>query len=161
MKVRHCVLSDDRRITGAWIQQHVFKENQWYVDYLLGKYGSVESADAAGLDRTPYVFSRPLEVVRALGSPALWVCPHLSVAHECLEELRRARIPVPGRVALLSLTDEPRYLHENISVAAPDWDQMGYLMAHALLGDLSPEKTHRGFMRLPVPLNTRMTTPMK
>ncbi len=161
VKVRHCVLSGDGKMTPAWIGKHVFAENQWYVEYLLGKYGSVESSADAGLDRTPYVFASPAEIVTAFGSPALWVCPRMSVAHECFGVLRTGRVAVPDRVSLLSLEDDPRFLHENISAAAPDWDQVGYLMAHALLGDLSLERTHRGFVRLPVPLTTRVTTPKR
>jgi DNA-binding LacI/PurR family transcriptional regulator len=81
------------------------------------------------------------------------------LASDTLAALRRARVDIPGKVALLSLEDDPRFLHENISVVAPDWDRAGYLMAHALLGDLTLERTHRGFVRLPVPLVTRLTTP--
>ncbi|MBD3241962.1 MAG: hypothetical protein GF331_15340 [Chitinivibrionales bacterium] len=36
--------------------------------------------------------------------------------------------------------------HMGISCCIPDWDRLGYLMAHAIIGDVPIERSRRGFL---------------
>jgi hypothetical protein len=64
-----------------------------------------------------------------------------------LQYCRRTRKRVPSEIGIVCLGDDPRYLHHNISCCIPDWETNGYLMAHALMGDIPVAKTGKGFVR--------------
>ncbi len=52
------------------------------------------------------------------------------------------------RPMLLSFENNPLYYHQGITCCTPDWDQMGYLMAHAMIGDFQVARTRKGFLRV-------------
>jgi DNA-binding transcriptional regulator YhcF (GntR family) len=68
---------------------------------------------------------------------------------EALESLQWARdrgIAVPKHYGVVSLENNDAYLHERISCCVPDWEGIGYLMAHAIINDFPIEKTSLGFL---------------
>lgn len=54
---------------------------------------------------------------------------------------------LPADFGIVSLENNPDYLHHRISCCIPDTSGIGYLMAHALIGDISFRKTGLGFIR--------------
>lgn len=92
-------------------------------------------------------------------SREIWVCAQDREAAEALEWCRAERTAVPDRVALLSIENNPAYLHLGISALIPDWHGIGCVMAHALLGDVPVQRTSKGFLRVRMVMLRRRTTP--
>jgi hypothetical protein len=90
--------------------------------------------------------------------PGLWVFTNNEQASDALAWLRANRRKVPGDVDIVSLDNDPASFHRGISACILDWDNAGYLMAHALLNDIVFEKTTKGFMRLGAQIVHRETT---
>lgn len=67
-------------------------------------------------------------------SPALTLC-------------REQRIAVSKQLSIIGLENDPACFHLGISSCVPDWDGIGYLMAHALMRDFAIEKTGKGFIQ--------------
>ncbi|MBD3239904.1 MAG: GntR family transcriptional regulator [Chitinivibrionales bacterium] len=92
------------------------------------------------------------------GSREVWVCAQDREAAGAVEWCRAERTPVPERVAILSVENNPSYLHLGISALIPDWHGIGCVMAHALLGDVPVRRTSRGFLRVRSVMLRRRTT---
>lgn len=69
-------------------------------------------------------------------------------AVEARERLKERRPRPPRELSLLSFENNPLYYHQGITCCVPDWDQMGYLMAHAIIGDFQVARTRKGFLRV-------------
>jgi DNA-binding transcriptional regulator YhcF (GntR family) len=69
------------------------------------------------------------------------------------------RIRVPQQVSIIGLENDRRYLHLGITTCMRDWETMGYLMAHAVIGDIPMRTTRRGFIDYDALLLERRTTP--
>ncbi|MBD3243520.1 MAG: hypothetical protein GF331_23220 [Chitinivibrionales bacterium] len=87
------------------------------------------------------------EAVRTRGGADVMVFSHDSLAAEALEVCRTQRIPVPRQLAIIGLENNPAYFHLGMSSCVPDWDGIGYLMAHALMQDFAIENTGKGFIQ--------------
>jgi hypothetical protein len=75
---------------------------------------------------------------RTLGRPRdkeVWVFQRDSQAVEAIAWARARRIDVPRDVALIGLENDPSLYHHGLTRCDPDFESMGYLMAHALIGD--------------------------
>lgn len=57
----------------------------------------------------------------------------------------------------MTLENEPIASAGSISSCAPDWQQMGYLMAHGLMGDIPVARSSQGFIPISCPLVQRGT----
>lgn len=68
-------------------------------------------------------------------------------------------VRVPGDVSLIGLENDRRFADRGITACVRDWETMGYLMAHVLIGDIPIQKTHRGFVAYDALLLERQTTP--
>ncbi len=79
-------------------------------------------------------------------------------AVEALRAAAQLRVKVPAEAGVLSFANDPQYLHEGISSCVPDWQQIGYLMAHALIGDFPIARTGKGFLRVRADVLERQTT---
>jgi hypothetical protein len=90
--------------------------------------------------------------------PGLWVFNSDTRAAEALAWARSAGIAVPQDISIVSFDNNPAFHCHGISACTLDWNNAGYLMAHALLGDIAYEKTGRGFMRLGAMIVHRKTT---
>lgn len=123
-------------------------------DAIVGKYHytpfeQVEKELAfVGFDRPPFehidrglwLFTSDVQAAEA----ARWACDN--------------RIRVPEDLAIIALRNRPATVHTGVSVCTLDWNNAGYLMAHALLGDISYERTRKGFMRIGAQIVHRRTT---
>ncbi len=76
----------------------------------------------------------------------IWLFPHTATAVEALEWLARAS-GEHSRTPGVAVFDNLVYTrHKGISCCVPDWDRLGYLMAHALVGDIPIERSRHGFV---------------
>ena len=69
------------------------------------------------------------------------------------------RIPLPSGAAVLCLDDDPSLRRHGIASCVPDWNTIGYLMAHALIGDIPIQTSRHGFLRTPALLLQRGSLP--
>jgi hypothetical protein len=66
---------------------------------------------------------------------------------------------VPRALSIIGLENNPDFAHHGLTTCAEDWDTMGYLMAHAVIGDFAVAKTRRGFLRTSALMLKRSSTP--
>jgi len=90
---------------------------------------------------------------------ALWLTQDAAVAVRAVEWCAAHRIRLPSDVSLLCFDRDPSLRHHGIASCVPDWNTMGYLMAHALIGDMPIQTSRRGFLRTPAVLYERSTIP--
>jgi DNA-binding transcriptional regulator YhcF (GntR family) len=117
----------------------------------------------------PYSFEEFRGHLQAVGSlegmcaetvfPAAWLLRSDDEAVTAIEWCRKNGVDIPGRASIISLENNWKYPHLGITCCNRDWEAIGYLMAHALIGDITPEKSSRGFMQLPSLLQEKTTTP--
>ncbi|MBD3391641.1 MAG: GntR family transcriptional regulator [Chitinivibrionales bacterium] len=108
----------------------------------------------------------PLHVTRDFGNvfPSVkgkrtaWVFITDQQAQRALRWARGAKIRVPEDLAIIGLENNSDFFSDGITTVEPDWETIGYLMAHALIGDFDLEKTSRGFMRVAANVHERLTT---
>jgi DNA-binding LacI/PurR family transcriptional regulator len=106
------------------------------------------------------IVNNAAEAVAARPDPALWLMTTDRLAPQTLQALHRFGIGISQEAALVSLENNTAFFHHNISACAPDFNRIGYLMAHALLGDIPLNKSLRNFIRFEVPIIHRQTTPV-
>ncbi len=78
----------------------------------------------------------------------------VQVLHWC----ERNRIAVGERILLLSYENNPAFFGYGITACISDWETDGYLMAHALIGDIPIARTSRGFIRSRARILRRLTS---
>ncbi|MBD3243135.1 MAG: hypothetical protein GF331_21265 [Chitinivibrionales bacterium] len=66
-----------------------------------------------------------------------WVFQRDRHAAEALDWAHRRRLHVPANLAVIGLENDPAFYHRGLSRVDPDWSSMGYMMAHALIGDFA------------------------
>jgi len=88
----------------------------------------------------------------------VWICFEDRRAADILEWARTKDIRVPRELALITLRNQAEFLHLGLSCCRPDWEQIGYQMAHALIGDFPVEKTSKGYIRTHAFVVDRLTT---
>lgn len=126
-----------------------------YLEALLGKYRQLtldairEAIDIA--DTTPRTYT-------AYRDADLWVFASMGRAADALEWCRVQRIAVPKRLSILSLENDAAHFGAGISCADIDWENVGYLMAHAIVGDIPIARTRRGYIRCGARVIGRGTT---
>lgn len=126
-----------------------------HLNAIIGKYGTVGLDD---MERGLVVTTDADAAYDQLTSADMWIFSHGQDATTALAWLQEHRVPVPGRICVMSLEDEEHSLKSGLSVCTADWDGIGYLLAHSVLGDLPIAKTTRGYIRPPVTLLERQTT---
>ncbi|MBD3319933.1 MAG: hypothetical protein GF350_02440 [Chitinivibrionales bacterium] len=67
-------------------------------------------------------------------------------------------IAISKLLSIISLENNPAFYHMCITSCIPDWDKIGYVMAHAVIGDIPIKKTSKGFIRANVKTIERLTT---
>jgi DNA-binding transcriptional regulator YhcF (GntR family) len=88
----------------------------------------------------------------------LWVFSQSSQAVRALNWAEKKGVKVPEDISIISLENYPRYLHHGLTFCGPDWDNIGYLMAHAIINDFPVEKTRQGFIRTRARVVEKLTT---
>jgi DNA-binding transcriptional regulator YhcF (GntR family) len=155
-RVRQVVVSPDGELTPAGVIARVRGSEPGYLQYLHDKYGQGRAPE-----ESVTVVRGCSELVTEKPMNQVWLCATDALAAEALNVLDRSGVKVPRDVAVLTFENSPEYLHLGLSACAPDWDLVGYLMAHALIGDFPLHRTHRGFIRIECPVVERLTTPRR
>ncbi len=88
----------------------------------------------------------------------IWVFQYGRDAARALEWLDKRGIAVPGDLSVMSLEDREEFFHLGLTTCAPDWHTIGYLMAHALIGDIPVARTSHGYLRTEALVWRRRTT---
>ena len=91
------------------------------------------------------------------GARTLLVCTTDQVASDLLALLRTRRVAVPDAVSVVTLENSAKFLFQGITASAIDYDLVGYLMAHALIGDIPLRKSSRGFLSIDSGVIERLT----
>lgn len=89
----------------------------------------------------------------------IWIFFRDQMAAEAMDWLKRHGKSVPQDVAIAGFQNDPRFYHLGISTCGPDWDNMGYVMAHAIIGDIKVAKSRRGFVKVRCHMVEKLTTP--
>lgn len=88
----------------------------------------------------------------------VWIFSSDDEAARAVTWARSRGIKVPARLGVIGLENDPAYYHLGLSYCGPDWENIGYLMAHAVIGDFPLPKTSRGFVRTRALLLEKQTT---
>lgn len=122
----------------------------------LSKYRSISVNDIAHdfllTDSFDKVFSR------CRSYPAAWIFAQDRHASAALEWCQGMGADVPRDVSIVGLENDRAYADRGISACVRDWETMGYLMAHAIIGDIPLQHTRRGFVAYDALFLERMTT---
>jgi len=122
----------------------------------LDKYRHIPLAD---LERG-FTFVNALDdALAAASAPCVWVLEFSRSAAEALDWCAAHGIAVPAGMSIVCLENDHHYAGRAITCCIRDWDRMGYLMAHALMGDIPLRLSRRGFVDFDAPLLERRTTP--
>lgn len=88
----------------------------------------------------------------------LWLferdCDASVALHWLAEKGRR----VPDHISVMSLENREDHFHLGLTSCTPDWQTIGYLMAHAVIGDIPVTRTSGGFLRTEALMLPRQTT---
>jgi hypothetical protein len=74
------------------------------------------------------------------------VCLNSAEAQSVLHAARELSIRVPDRLGIVSLVEDASCCIHKISSCMADWEAIGYLNAHALIGDIPVKRSSRGFI---------------
>lgn len=88
----------------------------------------------------------------------LCVVQSSNLAAHVLDDLQGRGVHVPGSTTILALEDDLRFTHRGLSCCVPDWDTIGYNLAHHIIGDYPVARTTKGFIRSTAWLRHRETT---
>ncbi len=89
----------------------------------------------------------------------IWIFDEDQMAAKALSWCGQNKVRVPKQLSILSLQNKPENFHLGLTSCVPDWDSIGYTMAHALIGDIKVEKTSKGYIRCKSIILERQTTP--
>lgn len=88
----------------------------------------------------------------------IWIFSRDEEAVAGLNWARQHRLSVPSRLSIIGMENTPRFYHCGLSHCGPDWETIGYLMGHSLIGDFAVERTSRGYVRTRAWVVERLTT---
>jgi DNA-binding FadR family transcriptional regulator len=99
---------------------------------------------------------RPIDISK---KPAdLWICATSEMALPLYEQALKHKMKIPGDTAFLCLDDNPQHYPHGFSICTPDWQTIGYTMAHAHMNDLPVAKTTKGFLKMSARVIEKLTT---
>lgn len=127
-----------------------------YMEGLLSKYEPRTMDDMYRMVKLGDNFD---ELLAGAPRKAVWLTKEASTAREASNWCDSHRVSVPSEAALLCFDDDLSMCHRGIASCVPDWNTIGYIMAHALIGDIPLEKSRKGFLRTPAVLFERRTLP--
>jgi DNA-binding LacI/PurR family transcriptional regulator len=88
----------------------------------------------------------------------IWIFARDKDAASAQDYAASKRIRVPQDVGILSFGNDPQYFTRGISCCITDFDTMGYLMAHAIIGDIPLLKSTKGYVKTRAMILERRTT---
>ncbi len=99
------------------------------------------------------------DLLRRAPRGSMWLCGTADTARACLGWCESRRVSIPSETAILCFDENPSLSLKGIASCVPDWHTIGYLMAHALIGDIPIRKSRKGYLRTPAVLFQRDTMP--
>ncbi|MBN1675738.1 MAG: GntR family transcriptional regulator [Kiritimatiellae bacterium] len=126
-----------------------------FLEPILGKYQPVPVAD---FKNELVVATDYDEVRRRLPAAGIWVFQRDRPAAAAVEWGRASGIEIPQQLSIVSHQRTPAYYHLGLSCCFPDYEQIGYQMAHAIIGDFPVATTSKGFIRTNALVAERLTT---
>jgi hypothetical protein len=164
INVRFAIIADGDLLTKEELFSLIEKnstpfDGKKWLDYLRGKYfrAHTEYPDGTSLNLTEFCTGYN-DILTHYGTNVLWVCASDAIAINAIEALKLTKTRIPEDIAIITLENDPQNIHLGISACSPDWDRLGYLMAHAIVNDFPIKRSGRGFLRVPVPIIHRQTT---
>jgi DNA-binding transcriptional regulator YhcF (GntR family) len=127
-----------------------------YRTYLKSKY---PNANVENLESHVSFSTDPFAACAEHPGTRIWIFFRDQMAAEAMDWLRARGKSVPQDVAIAGFQNDPRYYHLGISTCGPDWDNMGYVMAHAIVGDIKLAKSRKGFVKVRCHMVDKLTTP--
>jgi DNA-binding transcriptional regulator YhcF (GntR family) len=158
VRINQAVIQSDASVRPEQIVGQAKKRHQGYVDYLQDKYADVIRAQKRDVFDSLDVVDTYGKLVQRFGKNVLWLCTRDSIAEQALKALEQLGVKVPDEVSLMTLENAPQRYHLGVSACTPDYELVGYLMAHAIIGDMPLRKTRHGYLRVPCPVTERSTT---
>jgi len=127
----------------------------WTEQAILGKYEPVPKD----------VLMSEVSVLRSYGevfdrfpNARMWVFERDGQAAKALQWATDNHVRVPDQLSIMTTDHDPDFLQIGFSCCFPDYEQIGYQMAHALIGDYPVTRTSKGFIRTRSLLVERHTT---
>lgn len=158
-EIDHALPSSDLSIVLAG-QPHNADIRQWIVDtfefHAHGKYRPISVGEFLSRVRTVPTLT---DVVKEDMNRTTLVFSRDSMAVHAIRLCQKDAIAIPGQCSLIGLENDSAYFHYGISACVPDWEAIGYLMAHSFLRDFPIEKSRKGFMQTRAKMICRHTTP--
>lgn len=152
------LLSEDGGATRDGVLAAVTEKYSSYFGYLDDKYSRRTGITARRLHERLTVAADFESILGRFGNNAIWLCATDELTDAALRCCRALSLEVPREISVLSLENSPAYYHLCASACAPDWDLIGYLMAHSIVGDFPLNKTSHGYLRIPCSVIHRSTT---
>jgi DNA-binding LacI/PurR family transcriptional regulator len=122
---------------------------------MLSKYSQ---SDTESFERD-FLFYKSLDRAFDEISPSgAWLFARDATALAALQWAQTRRIKVPRTLEILSFENSPDSPAHGLSCCVADWDRIGYLLAHALIGDVPVERSRKGFIRMSAMVIERETT---
>ena len=111
---------------------------------ILGKYETVSQETVVAETVVVKDFS---EAYETLPEASAWVFDKDSEAAVALAWAQRRQIRLAGNIAIVSYENNPEFYHLGLTCCCPDYEQIGYQMAHTLINDFPVAHTSRGFIK--------------
>lgn len=136
------------------------KIENWFTDnssgyglYLKEKYGETTSKI---FQRKP-VFLPDVnkDILSSMGTRPLMLCSSARLAVSLFDNLLESGIKAGKNFGIISLENHADLINRQISCCAIDYDLIGYLLAHALIGDIPLKHTRNGYIRVHIPVINR------
>ncbi|MBN1674856.1 MAG: GntR family transcriptional regulator [Kiritimatiellae bacterium] len=125
-------------------------------DTLIGRLDEASAIEARLSKHRPFTldrlrrevhFARALDGLLARHRDAdLWIFSSARSAERGLAFARARGIRVPADLSILCLEDDPGTYHLGIAYCGPDFERIGYLLAHGLLGDIPITRSRQGLV---------------
>ena len=125
-------------------------------DSMLSKFEPTSYAD---LSVHIGLYESVAEALRAHAKADVMVFQQDNHAAEALDLLQSQGRKVPEDVSAVSVDKSPAYLNRGFTRCELDQDSIGYLMAHAIIGDFAVPRTTKGFIRVNARVIEKLTTP--
>ncbi len=140
------------------IHADILRSHTGYFRYLDEQFGKSLGRTEESIREHFEVCENYTALAETFGRRTLWLCTTDHAAVSALEEIANTPLSVPDDIELLTLESSVEHLAHGLSACAPDWDRIGYLMAHGIIRDFPIEKTHRRFIKLSCDTSLRLTT---
>lgn len=88
----------------------------------------------------------------------LWIFQRDLDAGLALDWLRSRKIDVPVEKEIISQEGTDCHYGQGLTLCTSDWETTGYMMAHAMIGDIPVARTSHGFLRTEALILERQTT---